>query len=334
MPGVAPTAVAQRLLRWQTYQEASWGASGAATSRWMTLKPYPELKPYRKSTIYDEARGSLAPGFVSSQLRRGGEWKLGGYGTYEDLPYYLNSIFAAVSGASIGGGFNTYTYTGPTTAQPSLASYTVEYNQTSYQARALGCIGQKLTLKGEAEKWLEWDLNGLAQDVDNTWSGSLATLSDRTVTPVIVPVEDVYLDASGSSAIGTNKYANTLLGFTLNFDNMLRYIYTGGALTPQNWVIGSAVKADLELDLLYTAAVRNFINTYMFANVDSLVQLKFTSGSNGLTINFAGEMTEDPALFGNKEGAQSVKIKLGALYNAGAALYNNVIVQSAVSVMP
>ncbi len=333
MPGLAPTSVAQRLLRFQSFQETVWGSACPATARWMSVKEWPEFKPYRKSTIYQEARGSLAPGFVSSQLRKGGDWKVGGYGTYEDLPYYLQSVFGAVSAASQGGGFGLFTYTGPTTAQPSLQPYTFEYNQTSYAVRATGCIGQKLTIKGQASKQMEWDLSGQAQDIDNTWAGGLAALNDRVVTPIIVPVTNLYLDASGSSAIGTNQYANTLLGFTLNVENQAKVIYTGGSLTPQNWVVGAGYKADLELDLLYTTGVRNFINSYLFANVNSLIQIKASSGSNSLTVNFAGELADDPGLFGQTEGAQTVKLKLNPIYDTNAALFCNLLVQSGASTL-
>src|SRR5579859_3730455 len=199
MPALTPNAIAQRLIRFQTYQEVVWGSACPATKRWMTAKEYPTVKPYRKSTVYPEARGSLAPGFASNQLRQGGEWKLGGYAAFEELPYYFQSVTTFQASASQGGGFFLYTYSFPTTAQPTPSSYTIEYNQTGYPARAVGCIGQKLSLKWEAEKEVQWDLSGQAKDIDNSWSGSPAVLSDVAITPVITPVTALAMDASGSA---------------------------------------------------------------------------------------------------------------------------------------
>ena len=66
------TVTASRLLKLQSFKETSWAGSAAATAKWMAVTPYPKFKSYRKSTIFDEARGTLQPGYLSAILQKGG----------------------------------------------------------------------------------------------------------------------------------------------------------------------------------------------------------------------------------------------------------------------
>lgn len=326
-----PTALAQRLLVWQTFRETVWGTPGAATAKWMGVKPYPSLTPKRKATIFDQARGSLAPGFNSAILEKGGVVKIGGFLTYQDAIFLGHAIWGIVT--PTGAGPYTYTYVGPTTTQMNLQTYTVEYSQASSLARAQGTVFQKLSIKGEAAKEISWEMSGWAQDIDPAWSGSLAALSDRTVEPVLMPSTALAMDATGGT-IGTTAFANTMISFGLEIENSAKPILTAGSLTPANWVIGDKWQASLSLGLLYTSAVRTYINNTLQAGTVALIQVKPTSGTNTITWNFAGVLADDIELYGEKEGAQIVNVKLDGIYDSGAALHTGMIVVNPVTTIP
>jgi hypothetical protein len=109
-------------------------------------------------------------------------------------------------------------------------------------------------------------------------------------------------------------------------------IYTAGSLSPQGWVVGKAVKSELELGLLWTATTRSFINTNLNGGLGALIQLKAVSGGKFCTLNFSGALIDEVAYFGEKDGAELVKVKLGAIYNAnpGGSLYTNVLLQNGI----
>ena len=77
--------LANRLIGLQMFKEAVWGTVGPATARLMAVKPTPEFTPVTKSTILDEQRHSLIPGFNSYIGMRGGAFTFGGSCTYEEM---------------------------------------------------------------------------------------------------------------------------------------------------------------------------------------------------------------------------------------------------------
>ena len=312
------TVTASRLGKLQSYKESSWGGSGAATSKWMGVSPYPEFKPYRKSTIFDEARGTLQPGYLSAILQKGGEWKIPGMLTYEDAVYLGHSFFGIVTASGSASPF-TFTYASSGSAQPNLQTYTFEYNQVGGYVLAAGCIANKLSIKGSMPGALTYELSGFAQDIDTAAAGSPAVLADRTVEVAIFPSMAVYMDPSGS-AIGSTAYGGCLTDFSLDMENSASPVYTAGSLVPGAFIVGDRFKASLTLSLLYTSAVKTFVTGTLMAGTQALIRLRATSGSKVFNIDYAGVLSDDPALFGDKDGAQLIQIKLDSIYNTGGSL--------------
>lgn len=323
--------LASRLLVVQSYKEPAWGTTGAATCKWMGVKPYPTIKRFRSSTIFDEVRGNLAPGFLSAILKYGGDVSMGGYLTYEDAIFLGHGIFGIVVPG--GGGPYTYTYAGPSTSQPTLQSYTLEYNQANGLVQAQGFIMNKVTLKGEAEKEITWDASGFCKDVDTTWAGPLAGLSDRVAEIAVALTTTPYLDASGG-VMGGTAFAGTLLSWTWSFENKANAIYTAGSLTPTHWVIGNKVYSELTLQLLWTPAVRTFVTTVLEAGTGALVRLDTASAAKHITLDFAGVLNSDISYFPEKNGAQYVEVKLGGKYDVGWGSYTNFKVINNIAAVP
>lgn len=319
----APSILSQRLLLLQSFKETAWGTAGSSTAKWAAVKPYPEFKPYRKSTVFDEVRGSLAAGFNSAILRKGGEFKIDGHLTYEDANFLGQGFFGIVTLGSTTPFLATYN--GPTGSQPSLQSYSFEYNQTGGFVQASGCIMNKLQLKGSAMDHWEYTVNGFAADMDASSGSAITSLADRTVEVALVGTSALCLDIV-SGSMGLTAAPGVLIDFDLTMENGAKPIYTAGSLPPAVWVMGEKFKSQLTMSLLYTTAVRTFIVTTLMAGSKGFIQLKSTSGTKYITLQFCGVLSDEPALFGNKDGAQFVQIKLDAVYDATFAGYTNMLV--------
>lgn len=315
----------------QSFKETTWGTTSAATAKWMGVKPYPSVKPYRAATLVDEMRGNIAPAFNKSVLRNGGEIKFEAPCTYEDMIFLGHGLWGIV--APTGGGPFTYTYNGPTTFQPVIQTYTFEYSQFGALGIASGVILNKLTLKGESEKWWEYTVEGKAKDIDMTASGSPAAQADRVVENILMPTTVFAMDTSASPA-GSTAYAGVLTDFTLNLENAMNPVYTAGSLTPTHFVTNQKWKSDLEIGLLLTGAVRTFVNATILAGANTIMQIKATSGTKVCTLSYAGVLAADPDYYGEKDGALQVKLKFNGIYDATQALFANLLVTNNVSAVP
>jgi hypothetical protein len=319
-----------RLLLFQSYKESTWGSTGVATAKWMGIQEYPEFKPYRKSTLFNEARGNLAPAFIDSILRKGGEWKVNQIATFEDILFPMFMCAGSASGSS------PYTFTSASTVAPNVTPCTIEYNYPPQSVQGQGCIANKIVIKAEAEKEWQIETSGFAYDIDPSWSGSPANLGDRTVEAILMAETGICLDVAASGSPGVTSFANIMNSFTWTYENSIKPIYTGGSLAPQGTVVSGAMKSTLELELLWTPTLRTWVNTNWNTGLQGLVQVKAVSGSKYATLNFNGALSDEIAYFGNKDGAEIVKVKLDAAYNPnpGAQLWTNFLVQNGVLTLP
>jgi hypothetical protein len=329
----ASTLFARRLALLQSYKEVTWGTTAAATAKWMGLSGVANFKSYRKATPLDEARGNLAPAFLAPIMKNGGEFKIPMFGSYEEILFPLFGLAGSVATSGSSAPY-TYSHPLPTTAQPVLSTYTFEYNQNGIGTLAKGSILNKMSVKGEVEKAWALDISGICQDVDPTWSGSPAVLSDRVVEPILMAQTALFMDVASTGSAGTTAMSGVLTDFTWTVENSVKAVYVAGSLTPAAWVVSGPIKSELELGLLWTAATRAFINTNLNAGLQALVQLKATSGTKSATLNFNGAMSDDPEYFGEKDGAEMVKVKLSAVYNLNAGLYSTFITVNGVANLP
>jgi hypothetical protein len=323
----------QTLIQVNSGKEASWGAAASpATAKWMLVKKWPTFKPYRKSTVYEEVRGALTPAWVSSILKKGGEWKIPGYFSFEDSIFLGHSVFSAVSAA--GSAPAVWTYNGPTSTQPPLQSFSFEFNQPNFMTYAIGCIGNKLTIKGAAESWWEYELAGFAMDVDMATAQTQTALSDRAIEPVLMGNTVLSMDTA-ASAIGTTAFAGTLVDFTYTIENALKALYTAGNLMPTQTGASKMWATTLEMSIVNTSSVRTFVNTNMIAGNLLRIQIKGTgTGSKQAVLNFTGVLSDDIELYGEKDGFQLYKIKLSGIWDTTAAMYSQMIISNTVLLVP
>lgn len=210
MPGIISSTLASRLVRLQSFKETVWGTPGLATARWMAVQPYPQFKPYQKSTIFDEDRGSLQNSFLSAVLVEGGEFNLNMHATYEDINFILQGGMQAVSPS--GGNPYTYAYVAPTNAAYYVQSYTLEHGYDQGTIGASGCMFNKWSIKGSAKKQWEASAGGFFKTY---YPNSAISISSSTaVNPSEITTASPHGLETGMQVIIANHTTNTAINGT------------------------------------------------------------------------------------------------------------------------
>jgi hypothetical protein len=145
--------------------------------------------------------------------------------TFEQLPYILTmGVKAVTTGVADGAGSGkVYTYTFPTTAVPSLSTYTIEAGDNQEVEEVEYCHVTDFTLTGgESEGW----------NMGATVMGRQASLSSFSTGATLPAVETIifgktrfYYDAIGGSFGGTLK-SNTLLNAQFTWNSGIRQKFT------------------------------------------------------------------------------------------------------------
>ncbi len=205
MPGIISPTLASRLIRLQSFKEAVWGTSGLATARWMGVQPYPSFKPYQKSELFDEDRGSLQNSFLSAVLVEGGEFDLNMHATYEEIEFMLQGGLQAVS--PTGGGPYTYSHIAPTNAAWSTQSYTFEYGYDIGTIGASGALINKWSVKGSAKKQWEASMSGFFKTYFNNIAVNIA--SSTNATPIQITTVTAHGLTTGMQVVVADHLVNT-----------------------------------------------------------------------------------------------------------------------------
>jgi hypothetical protein len=205
MPGITSGTLASRLIRLQSFKETVWGTPGLATARWMGVQPYPTFKPYQKSTLFDEDRGSLQNNFLSAVLVEGGDFSVNMHATYEEIIFMLNGGLQAV--APTGGPAYSWAYTAPTNAAWAAQSYTFEYG---YDIGTIGCSGamiNKWSLKGGPKKQWEASMSGFFKTYYN--NAAIAIASSTNANPIEITTNGNHGLNTGMQVVISGHTINT-----------------------------------------------------------------------------------------------------------------------------
>ncbi len=205
MAGITSATLASRLVRLQSFKEVTWGTPGPATARWMGVQPYPQFKPYQKSTNFDEDRGSLQNAFLSAVLVEGGEFTINMHATYEEILFMLQSGLQATT--PTGGGPYTWPYAAPTNAAWATQPYTFEHGYDHSAIVASGCIINKWSIKGSAKKQWEASMSGFFKTY--TPNNAINIASSTNATPIAITTGSAHGLATGEQVIVAGHLVNT-----------------------------------------------------------------------------------------------------------------------------
>ena len=145
--------------------------------------------------------------------------------TFEQLPHILDAALMDATPVQDGAGTGyLYTYNAPTTALPTIATYTIEGGDDQQAEEMEYSFVTNLTISGSAQEAVMMSADWIGRQVATTTF--TAALSVPTVEDVLFQKGKLYIDDSGGS-IGTTQKTTTFLAFELSGDTGNRPLYVG-----------------------------------------------------------------------------------------------------------
>jgi hypothetical protein len=211
------------LRRLQFGKEATAGTAVPATTRWRGTGT---LQDDRAIKFVPEDVG-IIPGTNRTYTRVLGASLLleAVEATYEQLPHILEmGVKAVTTGSADGSGSGKiYSYTFPTTAVPTLKTYTIEGGDNQEVEEMEYCHVTDFTLTGgETEGWT---MGANIQGRQITVSSFTTTATLPSVETIVFGKTKFYYDAIGGSFGGTLK-SNTLLNAQFTYSTGIRRKFT------------------------------------------------------------------------------------------------------------
>ena len=235
-----------------------------------------------------------------------------GWASYEQLAYWLDNLF----GESTPSGAGPYTRAGgaPTTTAPSPRILSlVKGDGTIGAYQMVGGLLTRFKLRLEPEDALRFDgdLIGNVMQAD-----TLASLSVPTVTPIMAShVDTLYWDAWGGTMGSTALAQCTLRFLELEAVPDRKARACIGSLTKDAYVPGvweGTLKVGLEFNATTKAEVDAIIGGTL---TQKQFEVNFASGTDALTLQFAGTVNEDLEIFSDDDGVVTVDLSLTRTYH-------------------
>lgn len=302
-------AAPRDLLAVQIGKETTWGTSVNPTAKLMLVTDI-TLTPIVESTVHEDMRGSLAPGHVATLDSVGGEASMEVVLSYEDVSYILDNLFSEATPS--GGGPYTRDYPAPTTAVTTPRLLTLVQGQGSFVYGLHGGLitSTTISLASNAPWTASSDLIGKRVVED-----AFASLSDRTVTPIMGNDTVLYIDAWGGT-IGTTAITATYMSAELSVEASRELVYGLGAVEPRTYV-ENRYTGSLQLVLEVTSQTEAIVNGLLApALTQNQIRLVATQGTQSLTIDFAGTLTTAPEIFTDTDGVITYDLTWDGTYNA------------------
>lgn len=315
----------------QVGTESTWGTAVTPTAKLTGVEAI-TLESTGSARMLSELRGALTPAYTAARGQVAGKGTMNGFQTYEDICFFLESMF----GTATPSGAGPYVRTGeaPLTSIAANRKLTLVTGQGTDVYKLAGAICSKLVLSGKTGE--EWKFN--AEFIGKSKStGTLAALTDRAVAAVDGSTTLVYIDAWGGT-IGTTAITALATSFELSLDAGTIVRNYLGALEPgryrqTKWDPGSnTLKMSLEFDATSKAYLDGFL-TYS-AVQQHQIRLKATTGANAIVqFDFAGTLTEEPKE-NNEDDVITLDLTWAGTYNSGLANWFKYSVTNQVAVLP
>jgi len=294
----------------QLGQESAWGTSVAGSSK-LGLVSDCTIEPEVEVEILPDIRGSMAPGFVSSLNKHTSAATIAGVATYDDLPYFLDSLFAVATPGTA----TTYTraYAGQLGTVPTRRMYTLYKGSSGKVQKMTGAVVSEFTLKIESNKPWTYNAKFLGKEA---LDGTLASLSDRSQTPIHANTTTIYSDAVGGT-VGATAITGIWFSLELNVKN-------GTGLVPKIGSLKSAAYTDgmAEATLKYKADVDAVTAAYLTAILGTSpqqqqIRVSSTTGAPQVArFDFGGVFTSAPKINTDQDGIATLEFEMNAIYNA------------------
>lgn len=315
-----------QLRRVQLGKQTTFSAPVAATS--LLRGVLDASAAVKAADVVPEELGLIAAAPMSVVSGRSGEMSLELQSTYEDILYAMHGLFGPVT--PTGPGPYTWTYHAPNATAPAAQIYTTEYGMSGAEYRMVGGVLSEWTLSATAGEGLreEWALVGRNIEANAMTTG----LPLRAVSAISAVHGGLWIDPV-TAAHGTTAITATLIEAELSI-NTNRHIKRFEAQTPSDW--GEAKwEATLRLTLEWNASSKALVDSLLSGVVERHIRLRWQqSTALSLTVDFAGLLTSEPELFGDRDGNATVELEFGALYTAAFANWLKCTIINGVNTLP
>ena len=315
----------------QVGKESIWGTAVTPTVK---LHGFEECKIESTggAALLKELRGSLAPAFQAIRNKQFGKASMKGFGSYQDLPYFLDSLLGEATPS--GAGPYVRAYAAPLTAVSTPRLMTVVHGQGSDVYRLDGGLVSKLVLSAKPGEELKITADLIGKQKE---AGTLAALNDRAITPIEGADVVVYIDAWGGT-IGTTQINTLATSFELALDAGFAVRHYLGSLLPgryrqKKWEPGAnTLKLSLEFDAVSKAYLDSFL-TYS-AVLQHQIRIKATQGVNAIAqFDFAGTIVGEPVM-NQEDEVITLDLTYQGTYNSALANWFKASVTNQVAVLP
>lgn len=318
-------------LRVQAGKQTVWGTGVVPTVLLRGLTGC-KIKPDQEVKILSDLTLNLAGGDTSVITRNGGGASVEGWASYEDLPYWFDTLLGeATVGASPG---YARPYAAPISTLPTPRLLSLVHGEGTVGAyRLIGGVGNSFTFKMEPGSEATFSMELLGSTIDpTTLAGALAT---RVVTPVMAgDVATMFLDAwagtMGSTALTKCHLRNLTL--TVNANRQNRYCV--GSLAAGDYIT-KPWDGTLELMLEWNGVSKAVIDEMVGgAAAKRQFEVNFSGGANKtLKLQFAGTVSEAPDIFADDDGVVAVNLKMKNTYHPTFANWFKAIATNAVQTL-
>jgi len=260
--------------------------------------------------------------------------------TFEQLPHLLEMGIKTATPVQDGTGSGyIYTYDFPTTAAPTIKTYTIEGGDNQQAQVMQYCHAQEFTLEANAKEAWMMSAEIIGRQVANqAFTGSVALPS---VEDMLFAKTKLYIDAIGGSWGGTQK-SNTLLAASLKYTTGVIPKYTADGnlyfsfiqYTQPEVVLsvtfeheGTAVAEKANFESQTPRLIRLQIQGSTFAAAGTTYSVKTC------LIDLAGKWEKFNAL-GDQDGNDVIEAEFRARYNSTGAKFGKIVVVPALSALP
>ena len=324
-------AVNMTELRVQAGKQTVWTTGVTPTAMLRGITEF-KIDPQQEINELSDLNLNFAGADNQELVTAGGGGSFSGWASYEDLPYWLDSLFGeATPGA--GPGYSR-AYAAPVATAPAPRILSLTHGDGTVGAYQLvGGVLSEFTLRLEPKK--EITVNGTLIG-SSIAADTLEALSTRTVNPIMAgDVTTLFLDAWGGT-IGTTALTKCFLRsmeLKIRTNRTLRYCV--GSVTASDY-IHKPWESTLKLKLEWNATSKAVIDALVGgATTQRQFQADFSGGTNKtLQIQYTGTIAEPPAIFEDDDGVVTTSFTLRRTYHGTFANWCKMTVANAVTSLP
>lgn len=306
-------------------KETTWGTPVTPTRRVIGVRDASASAVITTSTVV--AVGNLSPaqlGFLGGLTYEG---SIDGSMTYEEL-FWLRGIFGDVTPQ--GTGPYTWTYAAPLTSFPSSYFYTLQLGTTGACYKFAGGILNSLRVSIEAGR--EWQCSSGFLAASAT-SATPTSLTEGEANVVLASDTAVYIDPWGGT-MGSTEVSATLISATLDLRtgrHLKQFVgdYAPGGHGDGRW------EGSLALQLEFNSTAKAYVDDLVGGTlVQKQVELRATSGSNSLKLQFCGTLSERVALWEDRDGNMVTTLTFNGTYHPDFGNWLKFVVTNSVASYP